>query len=145
MLETFHNSQRILNRQSYSKQSGMTLVMALFIIIVLGLLASFLYQMTQTANSATAQEVLSIRAFYAAESGAQAAAMQAFPLTGGGACNNQTINFSAPGLINCSSQVTCNSYTADGLDFYSVVSTGRCGSGENQTSRTIEVLLKTPN
>lgn len=121
---------------------GFSLVAALFIIVALGLLAAAMYRMNQTSNVAVAQEVLSIRAFFAAESGAHTAAMQIFPLSGGGACNNQTINFTASGLIGCRAIVQCASFVADGETYYSVSSEGQCGSGDLQTSRTVEVMLR---
>lgn len=141
----FHNS--IIKSVKYSanpsiKNNGFSLVAALFVIIVLGLLAAALFRMTQTANIAVAQETLSIRAFFAAETGAQTAAMQIFPLSGAGSCNNQTINFTNPGLIGCSAIVQCVSYTADGDTYFEVSSQGQCSSGDLQTSRTLEVMLK---
>lgn len=140
MLEIFPNTSAI------QKTRGSTLLIALFIIVVLALLATLIFRMNQTATIATAQETLSIRAFYAAESGAQTAAMQVFPLSGGlGACTNSTINFSNAGLINCSAVISCQSYSADGEQFFDIASVGRCGSLENEASRTIEVLLKQPN
>lgn len=125
-----------------TQNQGFSLVAALFVIIVLGLLAAALFRMTQTANIAVAQETLSIRAFFAAESGAQSTAMQIFPLSGAGTCANQTINFTNSGLIGCRATVQCVSYTADGETFYEVNSQGQCSSGDLQTSRTLEVMLK---
>ncbi|WP_144392394.1 hypothetical protein [Pleionea sediminis] len=125
-----------------NKISGFSLLAALFIIVVLGLLAAALFRMTQTANLAVAQEVLTIRAFFAAESGAQASAMSLFPIGGTGSCNNQTINFSINGLTGCRAIITCTNFIADGETFYRITSEGQCGSGELQASRTVEGLLK---
>jgi MSHA biogenesis protein MshP len=122
--------------------AGFSLVAALFIIVVLGILAAALFRMTQTSNIAVAQEVLSIRAFFAAESGAHAAAMRIFPLAGASSCSAQTINFTAAGLVGCSANVNCTSFVAEGITYYRVASEGQCGSGDLQTSRTVEVMLK---
>ncbi|NVJ62351.1 MAG: hypothetical protein HWE27_18330 [Gammaproteobacteria bacterium] len=123
--------------------SGFSLPAALFIIVILGLLAIALFRMTQTSEVAVAQEILSIRGFYAAESGLQTAAMSAFPVSGGaGTCSNFTLNFSTSGLSNCSATVTCTSYISDGTNFFNITSTGQCSSGELQSSRTLEALLR---
>jgi MSHA biogenesis protein MshP len=98
--------------------------------------------MTQTSNVAVAQEVLSIRAFFAAESGAHAAAMRLFPITGASSCSNQTLNFTASGLVGCSAIINCTSFVADGETYYQISSEGQCGSGDLQTSRTLEVMLR---
>ncbi|MEE4245311.1 MAG: hypothetical protein V2I33_07855 [Kangiellaceae bacterium] len=129
-------------KQLTSNSRGFSIFAALFIIIVVGLLAGTILRMTQTSEVAVAQETLSIRAFFAAESGVQAVAMQIFPLTGGGFCNNQVINFAANGLTNCRATITCNAYVADGENYYQVVSQGQCSSGELQASRTIESLMR---
>lgn len=132
-----------LNKAEFNKKhAGFSLPAALFIIVILGLLAVALFRMTQTSEVSIAQEVLSIRGFYAAESGLQTAAMSIFPVSGGaGVCNNFTLNFTTTGLSNCSASVTCSQYVADGKNFYNIASTGQCSSGELQSSRTVEALL----
>ncbi len=138
MLETFPD-----NKIKFSKGvRGFSLFAALFVIVILGMLAAAMIQMTQTSNVAVAQEALSIRAFFAAESGAQAAAMDVFPLSGGGSCSNRTINFSSNGLVGCSAIIQCSSFNSDGENYFQVNSEGRCGSGDLSTSRSIDLLLK---
>ncbi len=131
-----------MSGKHFNQNSGFSLIAALFIIVVLGLLAAALFRMTQSSNVAVSQEALSIRAFFAAESGAQAAAMDLFPIGGGGACNSRTINFTNSGLVNCQATITCTSFVADGETFYRVSSQGQCSSGELQTSRTVESLMQ---
>ncbi len=131
-----------LNSVTVKKVKGFSLIAALFVIVILGLLAAALYRMTQTANVGVAQEVLSIRAFLAAESGAQTAAMEAFPLGGAGVCNSRTINFSSNGLVNCSVNITCSAFASAGETYYQIESQGQCSTGDLQASRTLEVMLR---
>ena len=130
-------------KQALKKQQAFSLFAALFIIIILGLLGTTMLRLTQYGNLTVAQEVLNVRAFFAAESGAHGVAMGVFPTTGAGACNNQVFNFSQAGLTGCRATVTCSTVTVNGENYYRVSSTGQCAVGsEVETSRTLQVMLK---
>ncbi len=133
MYATFHSSY---------KCKGISLFLSLFILVVLGLLAAALFRMNTIGETSVARETLSIRAFFAAESGLQSNAMQLFPLAGVGACNNQVINFAANGLTGCNATVTCSGFLSDGEQHYIVSSTGQCGTGDSTASRTLEAMFK---
>ncbi len=123
--------------------NGFTLPLALFIIIVLGLLAAVLYRTVAIGNLSVLQETLSARAFFAADSGAQAAMMRLFPTSGvaaqctGGAGITQALT--GPGFHSCSVTVVCTSQTVDGDVHYQLVSTATCTAGSRRASRVLEV------
>ncbi len=128
-------------------QSGVSLAILLFIIIVLGLLAASLANINSQSTSSNAQQVIATRAFFAAESGANRQAMAIFPLDGsGGTCASQTYNFNVSGLNGCSATTNCTAFTVNTQTFYQVVSQGQCNTGQPlQATRTIEVRFKDVN
>lgn len=133
------------------RQQGFLIPLALFIVVVLGFLALAMSRTTVQTGLASAQELVSTQAFYAAESGAQAGMGNLFyPNPGDQAqvnnrCENMnlspTIN-DAPGLGGCNVTVTCECEVcgADDLtSFYTIESRGECGSGTTAATRTIRV------
>ena len=125
------------------RQHGFSLVMALFVIVVLGLLAAVLYRTVAIGNLSVTQEVLSARAFQAAESGAQAGMVRLFPVAGGvGLCSGSpgiNQNLVANGLSQCSVNLVCSSTVVDGVPHYQMTSTGTCTAGSLRAIRTIAV------
>jgi len=63
---------------SLSRQQGAGLPIAIFIITVLALIVTSMAQQQESSGAAISQQILSQRAFYAAESGAQAAVTRRF-------------------------------------------------------------------
>lgn len=127
------------------KQRGMGLPTALFIILVLSLIVAALNNMNDTSAKAYGREWLSMQAFYAAESGAQAAAsLTLHPDLTKPTCNNAfySRNFTAPGMLNCSVQVSCVHDVLGSDNFYTLTSSGTCGSGTDQARRIIQVRLQ---
>lgn len=129
--------------QSPSKQSGFSMAFLLFAIIIVSLLAAALMQLNSQSNLSNAQQIISTRAFFAAESGAQLQALSLFPVGGGaGVCANTPRNFAVSGLNGCTATTTCATITIAAKDYYQVVSTGQCNIGQPlQATRTIEVRL----
>lgn len=132
------------NFSSVAKQSGVSLAILLFIIIIISLLAVALARLNSQSNMANAQQVIAARALFAAESGAQLQAARIFPVAGGaGLCANQVFNFAVSGINSCSASTTCSSVTINSVNYYQVTSQGVCASGTSvQASRTLEVRLK---
>lgn len=128
-----------------NKQSGVSMAFLLFAIIIISLLAAGLMQLNSQSGLSTAHQVVSTRAFFAAESGANFQALAIFPVNGGsGICANQNYTFSASGLNGCRAATTCNSINIEGTNYYQVISQGQCNSGQSlQATRTIEIRLKT--
>ena len=130
------------NKTHYNKQAGLGLPVALFIIIIMSLIAIAVNQLTASSNQAYSQNVLSARAFYAAESGAQLRSYSVLsgpPCVCGGA-ENVTYDFTEPGLSQCKADTNCTSFIANGETYCTIVSSGSCSNGIAE--RTIEVRLK---
>lgn len=129
-----------------SKQGGISLAVLLFIIIILGLLAATLVNLTSQSVQANAQQVISIRAFFAAETGAQRQAMSIFPISGATSCSNQNFTFNVDGLNGCTANTTCTPVVVNSQTYYQVSSVGQCNAGSPlQATRTIEIRLKDLN
>jgi len=144
-------SQNNLNKSYFdkqpcmpSKQQGISLAFLLFAIIIVSLLAAALMRINNQSNVSVAQQVISTRAFFAAESGANLQALAVFPVAGGiGICGNQTYNMTINGLNGCRATTTCNNITINTVDYYQITSQGQCNIGNPlQATRTIEIRLK---
>lgn len=123
-------------------QSGMGLPVALFIITIMSLIAVAVNRLGESSSQAYSQNVLSSRAFYSAESGAQLrtkGVMSAVPCTCG---LDQTYTFDSDitGLSGCNAATTCTSFVANTETYCTIISVGRCDNSNAQ--RSIEVRIK---
>jgi MSHA biogenesis protein MshP len=143
------------------KQQGGALIIAIFIIVVMTLLVGALSKLLTSSTESISYEVLGTRAFFAAQSGMEQGLAQLFPLiTAANPTGTSTycaipalgVTGSAPtavlplagnGLQNCSFTLSCSSGRATTAVtetiYYQLTSTGTCGSGQLQTSRTIQM------
>jgi MSHA biogenesis protein MshP len=132
-----------------NKQSGISMAFLLFTIIIVSLLAAALMRLNSQSNISNAHQVISTRAFFAAESGAHLQSLAIFPVAGGGGaagCVSANYNFTNSGLNGCSASVSCSTTTISGKNYYQVTSAGQCNSGQSmQATRTIIVRLKGVN
>ena len=134
-----------LIKTTLHKQAGLGLPSAMFLILVMILIVAAINQLNELNAEAYGREWLNKRAFYAAESGAQAGAVfvlntnQAQPACDNSFINNLAIN--AAGLASCSVNVSCNLQSVVGVNYMTLTSTGRCGSGSDQATRVIQVRL----
>lgn len=130
-------------------QRGFLLPLALFIIVVMGVLALTISRTSIQTQTSTVQELYNAQAFYAAESGAQRGMQRLFlnatitRTSVDGRCTDwsQTFTFSNPGLKVCTAQVGCT-LVADATNirsFYTITSVGSCGANEYRAVRTIQV------
>jgi len=134
------------------QQRGFSLPLAVFIITVLALIGTAMVNLSRSGQQAVSAEVQSVRAFYAAESGAQLALHTIFPLSGGSigvvACSalSLTPTYSAQGIEGCDASVSCTPQSVGGNTYYIVSSTGVCtfGGSANTARRSIEVMAKSP-
>ena len=108
----------------------------------MSLIAIAVNQLGASSSQSYSQNVLSTRAFYAAESGAQLRAENTLTPTAcacsGGA--DVTYNFTVTGLNQCSAVTNCTSFSANGNTYCTIVSIGRCNNAVAE--RTVEVRLK---
>lgn len=142
-------------------QAGFSLPIAVFVLVVMALLAVAIAQLSSRSNLSATHEELSNRAFYAAESGASWAMSRLF-FNGAGtadrsfsdlACDNlgatPSLN-SIAGLATCSASVTCAcvglancaAQAAGETNYYTIESTGTCGSGQVLATRKLQVGAK---
>ncbi len=137
---------------SRQKQAGFLMPVAIFVIIAMGAFAATLSRNTTQTTIASVQEGVSVQAFFAAESAAQAGMSELFysaptRATADAACIalnvdvDPIITFDVPGLDNCAASLSCGlSNNPDNTtSYYRLISVGQCGGGEVQSTRTVEV------
>lgn len=132
-------------KRPHRKQRGAGLPLAIFIITVLALIVVTITQLQRGTAEMEIQDIQSTRAFYAAESGAQAALALLFPLSGtASACNASLYQhaFTTNALNSCSVSVACTEQTFGPDTYYRLVSNGTCGNGIDQSRRRIEVKAR---
>ncbi|PTA49131.1 MSHA biogenesis protein MshP [Shewanella morhuae] len=125
-----------------AQQRGSALIIGVFVITVMFLLASALINIVQDSDTALTQEVWGTRAFAAANSGADAALAQLFPLNGSVGICLATSTWNPPnvtGFHACSVTLTCTAYAVDAVTQYRINSKAICESGETRVSRQVEV------
>lgn len=113
--------------------------LALFILVGLGALALTISRLSSGQFSSAVQETLSVQAFYAAESASQLAMNRIlFSATSKAdadlncvTVNGSSLNYSAPGLNNCSAQLACTAIAnaGDTAGVYRIESVASCGGG----------------
>jgi MSHA biogenesis protein MshP len=136
------NSTSIELRQR-SKQKGIGLPATVFLIVIVALIVLALGDLNTKSNIGFGQDFYSIKAFYAAESGAQIALNRVF--VGGQACNNSLANIDFDtvtdneGLESCQVDLTCQQVTVDVIDYLTFTSTAMCGAGLERATRAIQV------
>jgi MSHA biogenesis protein MshP len=151
----------------FAQQQGFLLPLTLFILVVMSLFALVLSRNTiQTSTSATL-EMVSVQAFYAAESGAQRGMKKLFypdassRQSADARCLEPSVThaFTVTGLKNCTAVVSCSCLYQDNTacapavasnysisvsvarltSFYTISSVATCGNGNLRAVRTIEV------
>jgi MSHA biogenesis protein MshP len=129
------------NRQS---QQGLGLATALFVITVMALVAVLITQLVKSNAQGTAEEVMLVRAFYAAQAGVQYGLNKALPPNGTAslcpaAAGTQTftpVAMTVEGLQQCTAIVECATLpVTNAKPVYTLTSRGTCGA----VSRTIQV------
>lgn len=126
------------------RQRGLGLPVALFIIVVMALIAVAVNNLNKNSSQNFVQNLLSTRAFYAAESGAQLRlndVILASPCScGANADVSYVFADEIVGLSGCQAATNCIAFTAAGDTYCTVTSSGFC-NGSN-ASRQIEVRVK---
>lgn len=129
------------------RQCGFSLAIAMFILVIMALIGAAVVSIMLNNSQSLGSAVLSTRAFFAAQSGAQSALAQLFPLDNSAAtcsASYPAINYSTAGLSNCSVQVSCSSQSNAGKTYYTLHSTGTCSLAGLSASREIELMATSP-
>lgn len=125
-------------------QKGLGLPSAIFLILVMTLLLAAINQINESSSSAKGREWLSMRAFYAAESGAQLAAVYQLTPEVAPACNASFISnltLTATGLLSCNINVSCEEKIVNTVSYFTLTSTGVCGTGIDSATRAVQIRL----
>lgn len=123
--------------RSPAAQRGLGLISAIFLILVVAVLAVGIASLVRTASVAFAQDVLSTRALLAAQSGAELGLNRLYAPVGTGSCTNRSFALSGAGQNGCTATVTCTTTVVNGAPYYSLESRGRCDAGEVAERRLV--------
>ncbi|CDU06129.1 putative MSHA biogenesis protein MshP [Vibrio coralliirubri] len=140
-------------RHSKSSQQGSVLVVAVFVIVVMGFLATSLMQVQWSNHDTLTRKQLGTQAWLLAHSANEWALTQVYPLTVSPAvsasvstvCSNLNSSQVSSGMstICTVDQLTCRQIgVLDGVGFFKIESTAICGSDVNQVQRIQEVWVK---
>jgi MSHA biogenesis protein MshP len=137
---------------AFARQAGFSIPAAIFVLVVVSMLGVAMVNILNQGQEAVAREVISIRALMAAESGAERGLQNV--LVAGVACSGApgtpaaltSINFGVvAGMQGCTANVLCEQVQVDidnngvQVPFYTLTSTGQCGSPSDPAVRTIQV------
>ena len=140
-------------RHRKSSQQGSVLVVAIFVIVVMGFLATSLVQVQWSNHDTLTRKQLGTQAWLLAHSANEWALTQVYPLTVSPAvstsvstvCNTLNANQVSSGMSTICSvdQLTCSQISVlDDVGFFKIESTAICGSGINQVQRIQEVWVR---
>lgn len=130
------------------RQQGFLIPLALFILVVMGVLALTISRTSVQTQTSSVQEMMNAQAFYAAESGAQRGMKHLYfdvrPPTRASVdlqCSglNTTYSFTSDGLKVCTARVNCSNNPVSNRSIYTLTSIGSCGTGQYRAERTVEV------
>ncbi|MGI9875582.1 MSHA biogenesis protein MshP [Vibrio chagasii] len=140
-------------RHSKSSQQGSVLVVAVFVIVVMGFLATSLMQVQWSNHDTLTRKQLGTQAWLLAHSANEWALTQVYPLAVSPAvstsvstvCSSLNSNQVSSGMstICTVDQLTCRQIgVLDGVGFFKIESKAICGSGINQVQRIQEVWVR---
>ena len=140
-------------RHRKSSQQGSVLIVAVFVIVVMGFLATSLVQVQWSNHDTLTRKQLGTQAWLLAHSANEWALTQVYPLTVSpavstsvsAACGNLSSNQVSSGMstICTVEELTCSQIgTLDSVGFFKIESTAICGSGINQVQRIQEVWVR---
>ena len=132
-----------LDMRKYSfRQRGLGLVSAIFLIVVVSVLVLAIVRSVRTSAEAFALDVVSQRAFLAAESGAQLGLNRLFAPSGAGTCTDRVWLLDDVGMPYCRATVACRTETVLGNSYYTLASDGRCDVGGVIAERRVLLRAK---
>ena len=133
-----------LNQQfqpSAQRQSGSSLIIAIFVILFGTLILLALARLTTSSSTTLIYEVQGQRSYWLAKSTLDLGFVQLFPLNQAAqsctAVNTSMRNWNSNDWAGCQSQLTCDDETVDGKKWYRLTSTAWCGDGDLLTSRVL--------
>jgi len=139
-----------LGYSTFRSQRGSSIAMAIFVLVVVGMLGAAMVNILNKGQENVAREVISMRALMAAESGAERGLLQALS---GGDCNGVGVvvapsltwgAMGGEGLQGCSAEVSCAVFLLNGVNYYTIKSEGECGPTSDRAHRIIQLQAHNP-
>ncbi len=129
------------------QQHGFSLILVLVVLLVLGGLGMAMTRLLSADERSVSLEVLSLRAFYGAESAAQAYAASLFPVAGGSSlsCSASlpSYSFSVAGLVDCQGRIeNCQLLEVSPERYLRFEAVGNCGSGQERATRRLRIMVQ---
>lgn len=112
-------------------QSGVSVVTAIFLIVVLTLMGIGMVSILTTSQQSISQEITSAKAYMAGRSCLQWGMYQSIYDADPWLNNPNTITFNNGGLVNTQCNTTIDTITADGLTFFNIDTTATYGTAIN--------------
>ncbi|GGA82933.1 hypothetical protein GCM10011369_26170 [Neiella marina] len=135
-----------------TSQRGASLMVALFLLVILSVLAARLINVLSDSSRSIAVEVYGTRALMAAQSGADLALVKLFPLDNGvgAGCGAVPTSDSGEfadnaGLLRCSATIGCQQQAipdAVGSVLYTITVTGFCAGGGGEEAIRAERIIE---
>ncbi len=131
------------HRVTQSKQQGLGLVSAIFVIVILAIVTIGMNTILTNSQTFRAQETLATRALMAAHTRVELHLSEIMHPENGGSCVSDAsqVSITTSGLNDCTYQAICSSVTISSQIYYTVESTGRCGAGADSASRIVKVRV----
>ena len=114
----------------------------IIVFLVVAALVVAIARMVRSSGEVFAQDVVSHRAFLAAESGAQLGLNRLFAPAGVGSCGNWTWDLTDFGLGFCEATVSCRTEVVAGVSYFTLESDGRCDPGTFVAERRVLVRAR---
>ncbi|MEH6649048.1 MAG: hypothetical protein V7707_03370 [Motiliproteus sp.] len=130
-----------------ARQRGLGLMAAIFVITIMAVIVVGLSSLVVTSKESFGYEIMSVRAFLMAESGAQLAINHIFTEAQGTATDCSGIE-ALPASFGqrfpgCEfEQVSCPLVTIDNADYFTLTSRASCGSGTDQAIRSLTLRVQ---
>ena len=121
------------------RQRGLGLISAIFLIVVVAAIAVAVVSLVRSQSQAFAEDVLSEKAFLAAQTGGEVGLNRVFAPIGVPSCATWNFDLDRPGLEKCSARVVCSATAVNGTTQYTLESAGRCGTANDIAERHIVV------
>ena len=117
-----------ITHHSIKKQSGVSIVTAIFLVVILALMGTGMVSILTTSQQSISQEITSAKAYMAGRSclqwGMYQAVYDADPWTN----DPHALNFNNSGLINIRCATTFEIINNDGLRFFNITTTANFGN-----------------
>lgn len=128
---------------AFRKQSGLGLISAIFVIVVLAMLVVGMSSIMTASQTYRAQEILAVRALSAAQTGSELHLSELLHPENTQVCTSDALPVAllTAGLLDCSYQASCASVTVGTDTYYTIKSVGRCGSGVDSATREVKVRV----